>query len=54
MDGKVLGYGPQLSIVDTKGLPTCSREVGKNELMRTGAKIIRMVNHNTVVGGVSV
>lgn len=53
VDGKVLGDIPQLCIVDAKG-PTCSRDVCKNELMRTGAKIIGVVNHNPIVGRVSV
>jgi hypothetical protein len=54
IESKVLGYIPQLCIIDAKGLSTCSREVGKNELMRTGTKIISMVNHNPIVGRVSV
>lgn len=53
VDGKILGDIPQLCIVDAKG-PTCSRDVCKNELMRTGAKIIGVVNHNPIVGRVSV
>lgn len=52
--GKVLGYSPQLRIIDTEGLPATAREVGKNELMRTGAKIVGMVNHDLVVSRGSV
>lgn len=36
IDGKVLGYAPQLCIIDAKELRdllTCIREVSKNELM---------------------
>jgi hypothetical protein len=47
-------YGPQLCIVDGHILATCIREVGKNNLMCTGAKIIGMVNRNSIVRGVSV
>ena len=52
--GKIPSYGPQLGIIDAKGLPACGRQVGENKLMRTSAEVIGVVNDNSVVGRVSI